>query len=93
MKDNNTPTKEWIVGYNGKRCVPDLNDFKLQGDSPQLVFAYEGKLFYVEFRCKSDYFAARDSSVQVDVLVISANRTNRFKGTIIHKLTCYGLLD
>lgn len=78
--------KEWIVSYNGNTCVPVLRSENTKVPYPALVFEFNEKQFSVEFDNRSDYMAARDSQVHVPVMIITANRSKRFKGTIIHKL-------
>ncbi|HMI01615.1 MAG TPA: hypothetical protein VK541_03990 [Pedobacter sp.] len=77
--------KQWIVSYNGNRCLPDLQSENVKTPYPQLIFSYEGRSFFVEFDNRTDYMAARDSNIEVPVMVISANRSKRFKGTVLHK--------
>jgi hypothetical protein len=79
--------KYWIVTYgSGNFCLPVLlSDAKVKQNSPELKFEHDGKTFTVEFESQSDYMAARDSSIERPVIIVSANRSKRVKGLIVNK--------
>jgi hypothetical protein len=79
--------KQWVVTYgNGNSCVPTpLSEMSIRQGNPELKFEHEGRLFSIEFDNQTDYFAARDSSISVSVMIISAGRNNRVRGTILNK--------
>lgn len=76
----------WIVTYgNGNSCQPKLIDQKVKQNEPELKFEFEDRLFSVEFDSQSSYMAARDSSIDVPVIIVSANRSKRVRGSIFNK--------
>lgn len=81
------PGKVWVVSYgSGNTCVPKLiSDEKARDRFPELKFEHKGKIFIVQFWNISDWIACRDSTVVVDVHILSGNRRNRVEGTILHR--------
>lgn len=77
----------WVVTYSSRNsCAPVLvSDEKVKQNFPEMKFEHEGKMFTVEFANQSDYMAARDSSISVSVVVVSANRSKRVRGLIKNK--------
>jgi hypothetical protein len=81
-----TSIKNWVVTYgNGNSCVPALVSEKIKQNTPEIKFEHEGRAFSVEFDSQSDYMAGRDSSIDVPVTIISANRSKRVRGSIFNK--------
>jgi len=80
--------KEWFVWFwEGKEAKPVLiSDEKVKQNYPELLFRHKDKEFKVEFYNKSDFAAARDSGIYVEVIV-SPKSSPRIKARIAHKRT------
>jgi hypothetical protein len=72
----------WKIKYCDRECVAVEISFII-GDTPALTLATGEKEFQIEFKNRSDYMAARDSSVAVDVKVINADRSKYWLGVAV----------
>lgn len=69
--------KRWHITCKGSTKQPELIQQSVKQDTPTLTFMQDGIKFTVEFYNRSDYFACRDSGVDVDCIVVSQGRKNR----------------
>lgn len=76
--------KQWSITVSEVTKQPELISSDGKRDNPTLAFMQEGIKFTVEFYNRSDYFAARDSGIEVDCIVVSEKRTKRIACKAIH---------
>lgn len=72
--------KKWHITVGNTTRTPKVISETGKQDTPKIQFEQDGIPFSVEFYNRSDYFAARDSNVDVCCVVVSRNRGNRVVG-------------
>ena len=70
----------WHITVGATTRVPTTISEDGKHDTPKLLCEQDGIMFSVEFYNRSDYFAARDSNVDVTCIVVSKNRSKRVVG-------------
>lgn len=76
--------RTWLITYDSKTCRPALISAHEQQDTPALKFSLGDKVFSVEFRNRSDYFAARHGAT-AEVIIASANRKKLVIGKAVNE--------
>lgn len=72
--------KSWHITVGTVTRTPTIISENGQQNTPTIVASQDGVQFSVEFDNRSDYFAARDSSVEVGCIVVSKGRGKRVVG-------------
>jgi len=70
----------WHITVGNTTRTPTIISESGKQDTPKIQCEQDGIPFSVEFYNRSDYFAARDSNVDVAVIVVSRNRGRRVVG-------------
>lgn len=70
----------WHITVGSTTRTPTIISESGNQDTPKIQCEKDGIPFSVEFYNRSDYFAARDSNVDVAVIVVSRNRSKRVVG-------------
>ena len=70
----------WHITVGNTTRTPTIISESGKQDTPKILCEQVGIPFSVEFYNRSDYFAARDSNVDVAVIVVSSNRGKRVLG-------------
>lgn len=73
----------WQITCNGSTKLATEHHLDVKRNTPRVDLECDGIEFQVEFENRSDYMAARDSSVSRQVIVISKSRKNRMKGEAV----------
>lgn len=79
--------EKWTVTLAGKSIQPVIIQKSINQSDPKLLCEFEGKIFSIEFRNKTDYMAARHRT-NVEVEIVSKNRKNRFWGYAFNDQKC-----
>ena len=70
----------WHITVGDTTRKPNIISESGKQDTPKILCEQDGIPFSVEFYNRSYYFAARDSNVDVVVIVVSLNRGKRVVG-------------
>lgn len=72
--------KQWHITVGDTIRTPNIISESGKQDTPKILCEQDGIPFSVEFYNRSDYFAARDSNVDVRCVVVSRNRSKSVVG-------------